>query len=130
MRRFLVEISVPQADATGLERATRTLWTAHSRLSGNATTARLVTVGAAEDDGRLVCLIEAPTIDAVHSLVALAFLSTGRIREVTASDVSRVVGGTPRARRQNPSGDLGSGVESQLVEDVVDVGLDGALGDE
>jgi hypothetical protein len=30
----------------------------------------------------------------------------------------------------DPPGDLGSGVEAELVEDVGDVGLDGALGQE
>lgn len=130
MRRFLVEIHVPQSDAASLERATRTLWTAQSRLSTDATTARLLSVRVTEGDDRLVCLIEAPTIDAVNRLLELAFLSTRRIREAAASDVSGLVGATPRAGRQDPGGDLRSRVEPQFVEDVVDVGLDGALGDE
>jgi hypothetical protein len=130
MRRFLVEIPVPQADRAALERATRTLSTAQSRLSSNATSVRLVIVGVAEHDDRLVCLIDAPTIDAVRSLAALAFLSTGRIREVVALDASRGATGASGVRGQNPGGDLGPGVESQLVEDVVDMGLDGAFGDE
>lgn len=130
MRRFLVGIHVPQADAAGLDRAMRTLWAADSRLSDDASTGRLVTVGIDGDDGRLSCVIEAPTIDAVRRLIALAFLSTGRVREAAASGLSGLVDATPRAGGHDPRGDLGPGIEPQLVEDVVDMGLDGALGDE
>jgi hypothetical protein len=130
MRRFVVEIPVPHSDAIGYERAARTLWTAASRSPQNATTAHLVTVEVVAGAGRLHCVIEAPTIDAVRSLLALAFLSAGRISESAASDTSRVVGGIPSAHGHDPGGDLGAGVEPQLVEDVVDVGLDRALRDE
>ena len=72
-------------------------------------------------DGRLVCLIEAPTMGYVRDLVALAFLPAHRLREISGVDLPC---------RQDPVGDLGSGVQSELVEDVVDVGLDGPLGQE
>ena len=127
--RFLVEIPVPHSDAAGLARAARTLWTADLRSSGDVTTARLESVSVVEA-GRLVCVIEASTIEAVRSLVALAFLSTGRIREAAASEISGLVDATPRGGGHDPRRDLRPGVEPQLVQDVVDVGLDRALGDE
>jgi hypothetical protein len=130
MRRFVVEIPVPHSDAVGYERAVRTLWTAASRSHENATTVHLVTVEVAAGLGRLQCVIEAPTIDAVRNLVALAFLSAGRISESAPSDASGVVGAASGAHRHDPGGDLGAGVEPQLVEDVVDVGLDRTLRDE
>ena len=121
MTCFLVEIPVPQSDGVELERATRALRAAQSRLSRNAIAVRLLIAGFTKGDGRLVCLVEAPAAEAVRKLVALAFLPAGRIREVS---VVVSVGG------QDPSGDLGSGAEAQLVEDVVDMRLHGSLGDE
>jgi hypothetical protein len=82
-----------------------------------------------EDNGRLVCLIEASSIHAVRRLVALALLPSGRIHEVSHLDAPRASGAPPDPG-SDPGSDLGPGFESKLVEDVVDTGLDGSLGDE
>jgi hypothetical protein len=127
MRCFLVEIPLPQPDPAELERARRTLWSARSRLnrSGNPASARVASVDS--DNGRMVALIEAPTLAVVRQIVALALLPAPRIREVTSRLAVRARFG---AGGRCPCADLGSGADSELVENVVDVGLDGALGDE
>jgi hypothetical protein len=121
MNCFLVEIYVPQMDEAVFELAARTLLAVQSRLSRNASVLRLLIAGFTQDDGHLVCLIDAPAAEAVRNMVALAFLPAGRIRELSVLDL---------ACGQNPRGDLGSGTESQLVEDVVEVCLHGPLGKE
>ena len=121
MNCFLVEISVPQMDEGVLELVARTLRAVQSRLSRNASVIRPLIVGFTQGDGRLVCLVDAPTAEAVRNMVALAFLPAGRIRELSVLDLT---GG------QNPSSDLVSGAESQLVEDVVEVCLHCPLGEE
>src|SRR4051812_32569836 len=127
MRCFLVEIPLPQPDPAELERARWTLWSAESRLSrsGNPASARVVSI--ASDNGQMVALIEAPTLAVVRQLVALALLPAARIREVSSRLAVRARFG---AGGQRPGADLGAGADPELVEDVVDVGLDGALGDE
>ena len=121
MNCFLVEISMPQLAEGDLELVARTLRAVQSRLSRRASAVRPLIVGFTKGDGRLVCLIDAPRAEAVRNMVALAFLPAGRICELSVLDLA---GG------QDPSGDLGSGAEPQLVEDVVEVGLHGPLGEE
>ena len=82
MSRFLVEIPVPQPDRLDMERAARTLRAAHSRLSAGAVPVRVVVAGVTVGDARLVCLIDAETVETVRSLVTLALLPAGRIREL------------------------------------------------
>jgi hypothetical protein len=82
MRWFLVDIAVPDPDRTDLERATRTLRAAQGRSSTGAARLRPLMAGVITEGGRLVCLIEAPSIPAVRRLLALALLPGGRIREV------------------------------------------------
>jgi hypothetical protein len=86
MRWFLVDISVPDPDRMDLERATRTLRAAQGRLFTSASRLRPLIAGVITEGGRLVCLIEAPSIPAVRRLVALALLPGGRIREVRRGD--------------------------------------------
>jgi hypothetical protein len=83
MRYFLVELPVNQPDRVEMERATRMLRAAEARLFGRAMAARPVVAAVINDNGRLVCLIEAPSVDALRQLVALALLPVGRIREVS-----------------------------------------------
>ena len=83
MRYFLVELPVHQPDRVEMERATRTLRVAEARLSGTAMAARPLIPRSINGDGRLVCLIEAPNVQALRRLVALALLPVGRIREVS-----------------------------------------------
>ena len=127
VRRFLLEIPIQEPYSVELERATLTLLAAESRLRREGTLAAALITASTSDSGRLVCLIEASTSRAARRLVALALLPAGRLREVS----DRLVGAGPLgARDPDPVPDLGSGAESELVEDVVDVGFDGSLGDE
>ena len=82
MSYFLVEIPVSQSGAPDLFRAMRTLRTAQLRQRQGGIAVRPLLAGVANDDGRLVFLIEARSIEAVHGLVSLALLPAGRIREV------------------------------------------------
>jgi hypothetical protein len=102
---FLVDISVPNPDRADLERATRTLRAAQGRLPMAAARLRPLMAGVITEGGRLVCLIEAPSIPAVRRLVALALLPGGRIREVRRRESL-----TPRRRR------LGSQAEILVLE--------------
>ena len=129
MTCFLIEIPVPQQDGVDLWRAMRSLRVAESRLCAAAVSIRTLIFGVVEDEGRMVCLVEAPTADAVRRLLGLAFLPAGRIREVSALDLADSRG-VPGPGGQDPRRDLGSGIDSQLVQDVVEMGLHGSLGDE
>jgi hypothetical protein len=115
---------VADARAFELERATRMLVAAQSRLRGQATFTRTIFAGLSREDRRLVYLVEAASLESARRLVSLALLPPGRIREITYLADAHLLGGG------HPRGDAGPGVEAELVEDVVDVGLDGPLGDE
>jgi hypothetical protein len=106
-----------------LERAVRLLKAAQTRLRAPGTVTLTTITGLSRADGRLVCLIDVPSLEAARRLVAVALLPAGRIREITHLAGTHLLGGHPRR-------DVDPGVESELVEDVVDVGLDGALGQE
>jgi hypothetical protein len=107
-----------------LERAVRMLEAAQTRMRGTATVTRPIIAGLSREDGRLVCLIEATSLESARRLVSVALLPPGRIREITH------LAGTHLLGSRHPGGNVDPGVESELVEDVVDVGLDGALGQE
>jgi len=111
------------AGAPELERAVRMLEAAQARPRGTAIVTRPI-IGVSREDGRLVCLIEATSLESARRLVSVALLPPGRIREITH------LAGTHLLGRRHPGGDVDPGVESELVQDVVDVGLDGALGQE
>ncbi len=124
MPHFLVEIHMADAGALELERAVRMLEAAQDRLLGSAAVPRPVIAGRSSEDGRLICLIEAADAASAWRTVGLALLPAWRIREVTAIVPGRLSGaGHPRS-------DAGPGPESELVQDVVDVGLDRPLGEE
>lgn len=82
MSYFLIEIPIPQSDGVDVDRAMRTLRAAQSRLWERAIAVRPLMAGVTSDDGWLVVLIEAVTIEAVRSLILLALLPPGRVREV------------------------------------------------
>ena len=124
MPTFLIEVHVGDVGALELERAMRMLVAAQSRMRGQATFARTMFAGLSRDDGRLVCLVEAASLESGRRLVSLALLPPGRIREITDLADAHLFGG------RHPRGDADPGVETELVEDVVDVGLDGPLGQE
>ncbi len=121
---FLIEIHMKDAGQIELERAVRVLEAAQSRLRGRATVTSTIAIGLSREDGRLICLIEATSLASARRLVSVALLPAGRIREISHLAGGRLFGS------RHPRGDVDSGVESELVEDVVDVGLDGALGQE
>ena len=123
MPNFLVEIHLSNAGEPELERAVRMLEAAQERLGAGAA-ARPVIAGVSREDGRLICLIEAATPAAARRTVAVALLPSGRIREV-----ARIPGSASLGAR-HPRRDAGPGAEAELVEDVGDVGLDGALREE
>jgi hypothetical protein len=120
---FLIEIHMADARELELERAIRMLAAAQARMRGSATVTHTLMTGLSRADARLICLVEAASLDSARRLVSLALLPPGRIREITH------VAGT-LLLRGHPGGDVDPGVKSELVEDVVDVGLDGALGQE
>jgi hypothetical protein len=107
-----------------LERAVRMLEAAQSRSSGTEKVAPSILAGLRREDGRLVCLIEATSLESARRVVSVALLPPGQIREITRITGRGLFGG------RDPGGDVDPGAESELVEDVVDVGLDGALGQE
>jgi hypothetical protein len=124
MPHFLVEIHMADAGALELERAVRMLEAAQDRLLGVAGVARPVIAGRSAEDGLLICLIEAADPASARRTVGLALLPAWRIREVSAVVPRRLSGPC------HPRSDADPGPEAELVEDVVDVGLDGPLGEE
>ena len=102
MTWFLVEIPLSARDGARVALATSTLRAAQVRMSRSAIPVRLRFAGLTAVDGRLVCLIEAPTMGDVRDLVALAFLPAERLREISGVDLPC---------GQDPVGDLGSGVQ-------------------
>lgn len=124
MPHFLVEIHMADAGQLELERATRMLEAAQSRLRWAGMITRTIVAGLSRKDDRLLYVIEARSPDAARRLFAVALLPTGRIREITLVAGGRLLSG------RDPRGDVDPGFETELVEDVVDVGFDGALGQE
>jgi len=124
MPHFLVEVHMTNAGDLELERAVRMLEAAQERVREPAKDMRPIIAGISRADGRLICLIEATTLAAARRTIAVALLPAGRIREVT-----RVTGSALLAAG-DPRGDADARAESELVEDVVDVRLDGPLGEE
>jgi hypothetical protein len=82
MPYYLIEIPMNETGQIELERAMGTMGAAQARLRKNATATHTLIAGASAEDGRLVCLIEAPALETVRRLVTLALLPAGRIREV------------------------------------------------
>ena len=111
------------AEERELERAVRMLNAAQTRIRGSGIATRTTIVGLSRADSRLVCLVDVPSLEAARRLVGVALLPGGRIREITHVAGTHLLGG-------HPGRDVDPGVEAELVEDVVDVGLDGALGQE
>lgn len=124
MPHFLVEVHMTNPGDLELERAVRMLEAAQNRLQEGATVTRPIIAGISRGDGRLICLIEATTLAAARRTIAVALLPPGRIREVAHITGSRLLG------TRHPRGDVDPGAETELVEDVVDVGLDSTLGQE
>lgn len=102
----------------------RMLVAARSRLRESEGGPRPVLAGLIREDARLICLIEAATLESARALASLALLPPGRIREITDLADMRLVGGG------HPGGDVDPRAEAEFVEDVVDVGLDRALREE
>ena len=100
---FLIEIHMADAGELEVERAARMLDAAQIRMRGSPTVTR--------------------SLESARRLVRMALLPAGRIREITHPAGTLLLG-------SHPGGDVDPGVESELVQDVVDVGLDGALGQE
>jgi hypothetical protein len=124
MPTYLIEVHMSDAGAFELERATRMLVAAQSRMRRQATFGRTMFAGLSREDGRLVYLVEAGSLESARRMLSLALLPPGRIREITN------VANAHLLRGRHPRRDADPGVEAELVEDVVDVGLYGPLGQE
>jgi hypothetical protein len=75
------------------------------------------------DEGRLSCIVMAASQEDVRRLLEIALLPSARIHEVV-----EVLGGPGDLR--HPAGDLDSGVDSEVIEDVGHVRLDSPLREE
>lgn len=124
MPHFLIEVHMTDAGDLELERAVRMLEAAQERLRDEATVTFPIIAGISREDGRLICVIEATTLAAARQTISVALLPPGRIREIAHITGNRLLG------TRHPRGDADPGAETELVEDVVDVGLDGPLGQE
>ena len=124
MPTYLIEVHIPDAGGFELDRATRMLAAAQSRMRGQASVARTMFAGLSREDDRLVYLVEAASLDSARRMVSVALLPSGRIREITNLADAQLLAG------RHPRRDADPGVEAELIEDVVDVGLDGPLGQE
>lgn len=124
MPTYLIEAPMTDPGEVELERAMRLLVAAQSRLGGSMPATRTIIAGLSRPDGRFVCLIEAPSLESAQRLVGLALLPPARIREITDVAALALLGGG------HPGRDVHPRVEAELVEDVVDVRLDGPLGQE
>ena len=124
MATYLIEVHMADLGALELDRAVRMLVAAQSRMAGSTSVTRTIFGGLSREDGRLICLIETASLASARRMVGLALLPPARIREITEVVNEELFGG------RHPGGDVHPGAEAQLVEDVVDVGLDGALGQE
>jgi hypothetical protein len=122
MTTYLIEIHMADLGTREFERAVQMLGAAQARMHG--ATARTTFAGRSRADGTLVCLIEAVSLQSVRRMLVLAMLPAGRIREIADVAPPGSLGG------RHPRGDVHPGAEAELVEDVVDVGLDGSLGQE
>lgn len=94
-----------------LERAARMLEAAHTRLRRTATAAHTIVAGLTGDDGQLVCLIEASSLETARRLVCMALLPTGRIREITHV-TSRLTADSQISQAEPTRGDY-PGVDTQ-----------------
>ena len=97
---FLIEVHMGDAGAGELERAVRMLEAAQTRMRGTATVTRTIIAGLSREDGRLVCLIEATSLESARRLVSVALLPPGRIREITHLAGRHLLG------RRHPRGDI------------------------
>ena len=120
---FLIEIHMTDAGALDVERAARMLDAAQARVRGPATVTRPLMAGLSRADAQLICLVEAASVDSARRLLSLALLPPARIREITHLAGTLLL-------RGHPGGDVDPRAEPELVEDVVDVRLDGPLGQE
>ena len=124
MPTYLIEVHLADAGELELERAMRMLVAAQSRMRRQGSFTRTKFAGLSRGDGRLVCLVEAASLESARRLLSLALLPPGRIREISDLADAHLLGS------QYPRGDADPRAETELVEDVVDVGLDGPLGQE
>src|SRR5918994_41944 len=114
MPTFLIEIHMADAEHPEFDRAVRLLNAAQTRLLQAETNARTTIVGLSREDGRLVCLVDAPSLESARRLVGVALLPGGRIREITNLADLPLPG-------SHPGSDARPGTEAELVEDVVDM---------
>ena len=81
-----------------LERAVRMLDAAITRMPESTIATHTILAGHSREDGRLVCLIEAPSIESARRLVSLALLPPGRLREISRLAGTPLLGSQPTRR--------------------------------
>jgi hypothetical protein len=124
MPHYLIDVHMADAGKLELDRAVRMLEATQSRMRGTASVTRTLVTGVSREDGRLLFLVEASSRESARRLVVLALLPPAQIREISHLAGLHLLGG------RHPGGNADPGVESELVEDVVDMSLHGALGQE
>jgi hypothetical protein len=123
MPTFLIRIHLADAEEHEFDRAVRLLDAAQARLLQARANSRITIVARGREDGGLAFVVEAPNVEAARLLVGVALLPGARIREITNGAEARLLG-------SHPGSDARPGAEAELVEGVVDMGLDGALREE
>jgi hypothetical protein len=123
MPTFVIEIHMADTGDREFDRAVRLLHAAQTRLQEARTDTPTTVVGLRREDGHLVCLVDAPDVGSARRLVGVALLPGGRAREITHPAQTLSSG-------RHPGSDARPRAEPELVEDVVDVRLDGALREE
>ncbi len=119
-QRYLAEVRMRVRAGGDISWIGESLDAASRRLDGVNPSRQIISAVYVVDDGRLSCIVSAASREEVHRLLEIALLPTARVYEVV--DVL----GRPGLLR-HPARDLDPGVDSQLVEDVRHVRLDGPL---
>ena len=124
MPSFVVALNLKGGRGPELVRAARMLDAAGARSSATATVTVRSFRGRGGEGVRHVCLIGAEGIEAAQHLMSVALVPHGPIRAISDGARDRLL------RARHPGGDVDPRLEPELVEDVVDVGLDRSLGQE
>jgi len=83
MPTYLIEVRMADLGAVERDRALRMLTGAQSRMAGAVPVTRTIFAGLSREDGMLICLIEASSLESARRMMGLALLPLRRIREIT-----------------------------------------------
>jgi len=119
-QRYLADVRLRVKTGADISWIGESLDAAGRRLDGPNSGRQILSAVYVPDEGRLLCIVSAANEEDVHRLLEIALLPSARVHEVVD-----VLGG-PRCLR-HPARDLDPGVDSEVVEDVGHVRLDGPL---